>query len=90
MHIHALPIEHRTGLKTKLLRGSSGHRLCRLGEPNLHVSIVEDGVVGSHEYVAQDPATPVLIVRVEDSKFLERLLSVLMMQNYFCFFGEEA
>jgi hypothetical protein len=32
----------------------------------------------------------VIIVRVEDNKFLERLLSVLMMQNYFCFFGEEA
>jgi hypothetical protein len=33
--------------------------LCCLGEPNLHISIVKDRVIGFHEYITQDPATPI-------------------------------
>jgi hypothetical protein len=40
-------------------RADDHHRLCCLGEPNLHISIVENGVVGFHEYITQDPATPI-------------------------------
>jgi hypothetical protein len=30
--------------------------LCRLCETNLQVAVVKDGVIDSHEYIAQDPA----------------------------------
>lgn len=60
MHTHALHAQDQTDLKIRQLCGSSAHHggtLCRLREPNLHVAIVEDGMVGSHEYIAQDPRT---------------------------------
>jgi hypothetical protein len=45
------------------------HRLCRLGEPNLHISIVKNRVVGFHEYITHDPATPITLnVRTEDAQ----------------------
>ena len=31
---------------------------CRLCKANLQVAVVKDGVVGSHEYITQDPASP--------------------------------
>lgn len=59
-YAHTCFDEDETDLKIRQLCGSSIHHggaLCRLREPNLHVAIVEYGMVGSHEYIAQDPTT---------------------------------
>jgi hypothetical protein len=34
-----------------------GATLCSLCEANLQVAVVKDCVVGSHEYIAQDPVS---------------------------------